>query len=174
MAKEALGRVVDVAIGVAPLDMQTSRTGLLVSLKDNGGVLIVIAKGIGTAGDVPTWTLNQYTTSAGGGAATLPIIDHYWVKSATTPGLVGTETWTKVTQTAAATITDPAGSGGTYAQSQMLIALEVDGKLLSSGYSYVALSSASVGSHAQLSTTLYLPRDLDVQRAPEKLIAALS
>ncbi len=171
MAKEALGRLVDIAIGAAPLDMQVARTGLLVSLKDNGGVLIVIAKGIGTAGDTPTWTLNQYTTSTGGGAATLPIIDHFWIKSATTPGLLGTEQWTKITQTAAATVTDP---GATWAQSQMLIAIEVDGKLLSSGYSYVALSSGVAGTHAQLSTTLYLPRDLDVQRAPEKLIAALS
>lgn len=171
MAKEALGRTVDIALGVAPLDMHSAaRTGLLVSLKDNGGALIVIAKGIGTGGDTPTWTLQQFTTAAGGGAANLPIIDHFWVKTALTPGLVGTETWTRLTQTAAATITDP---GATWAQSQMLIAIEVDGKLLSPGYSYISLSSASLG-NAQLETILYVLRDLDVERAPEKLIAALS
>lgn len=171
MAMEALGRLVDVAIGVAPVDLQTAQTGKRVALRDAGGVTVVVFKAAGTAGDDPTVTLKQHTAATGGMTANLAIIDHYYLKNAT--ALAGTEQWTKLTQTAAATIVDPGGAG-TSAESQQILVFEVDARSLSDGYKYISVDVADTGLNAQLGCVLYLLRDLDVQRSPDKLAAALA
>ncbi|MEV7140761.1 hypothetical protein [Streptomyces tauricus] len=171
MAMEALGRLVDVCLGAAPVDLSTAAvTGKRVRLRDCGGLTIVVVKGAGTAGDDPTVTLRQHTAGSGGTTATLPIIDHYYLKNATT--LAGTEQWTRVAQTAAATIADPGGAG-TSAESQQIIVIEVDAAQLSDGYTHVSLDVADVGTNAQLGTILYLRRDLLDERAPAALAASL-
>lgn len=172
MATLALGRLVDISIGVTPVDLQTAQTGKRVALRDAGGCLVVVAKAIGTAGDDPTFTLKQHTASSSGTSANLATIDTYWYK-ASTSALAGTETWTKFTQTAAATIADPGGLG-TSAESAMILAFEVDSRQLADGYKYISVDVADTGTNAQLGTVLYLLRDLDVQRAPDKLAAALA
>lgn len=171
MSQEALGRLVDISCGVAPVDLQTAQTGKRVSLRNAGGVTIVVAKAAGTAGDDPTFTLKQHTAASGGTTANLAIIDHYYLKAEAT--LDGDETWTKKTQAAAATIADPGGAG-TSAEEQQLIVIEVDSKSLSDGYDYVSLDVADTGTNAQLGTVLYLLRDLAVQRTPANLVAPLS
>ncbi|BCM70864.1 MULTISPECIES: hypothetical protein [Streptomyces] len=171
MAMEALGRLVDVCVGAAPVDLSTAAvTGKRVALKGSGGLTIVVFKGAGTAGDDPTFTLKQHTANTGGTTSNLAVIDHYYLKSATT--LAGTETWSKVTQTAAATIADPGGAG-TSAESQQIIVIEVDAAQLSDGYTHVSLDCADVGTNAQLGAILYLRRDLLVERAPAALAASL-
>ncbi|OYP14072.1 hypothetical protein CFC35_05765 [Streptomyces sp. FBKL.4005] len=168
---EALGRLVDVCVGAAPVDLSTAAvTGKRVALKGSGGLTIVVVKGAGTAGDDPTFTLKQHTANTGGTTSNLAVIDHYYLKSATT--LAGTETWSKVTQTAAATIADPGGAG-TSAESQQIIVIEVDAAQLSDGYTHVSLDCADVGTNAQLGVILYLRRDLLVERAPAALAASL-
>lgn len=172
MSSEALGRIVDISIGAAPVDLSTAAvTGKRVSLKGAGGLTIVVVKAAGTAGDDPTVTLKQHTLSAAGTTADLAIIDHYYLKAEAT--LDGDETWTKKTQTAAATIVDPGGAG-TSAEEQQIIVIEVDSKSLADGYSYVSLDVADVGTNAQLGTVLYLLRDLRAGRAPANLQAPLS
>lgn len=172
MAMEALGRSFDVSIGTAPVDLSSAAvTGKRVSLRNAGGCTILVIKGAGTAADDPTFTLKQHTAASGGTSANLAIIDHYYLKSE--DSLDGDETWTKVTQSAAATIADPGGAG-TSAESQQLIAIEVDGRSLSDGYDYISLDVADVGSNAQLGAVVYLLRDLMTQRAPAKLVAPLS
>ncbi|OXS35386.1 hypothetical protein [Streptomyces sp. XY006] len=172
MAMEALGRSFDVSIGAAPVDLSTAAvTGKRVSLRNAGGCTILVVKGAGTAGDDPTLTLKQHTASSAGTTANLAIIDHYYLKTEAT--LDGDEQWTKVTQSAAATIADPGGAG-TSAESQQIIAIEVDARSLSDGYDYISLDVADVGTNAQLGAVLYLLRDLTTSRAPEKLIAPLS
>lgn len=171
MAMEALGRLVDVCIGAAPVDLSAAAvTGKRVALKGCGGLTIVVFKGAGTAGDDPTVTLKQHTANTGGTTSNLAIIDHYYLKDATT--LAGTEAWTKVTQTAAATIADPGGAG-TSAEHQQIIAIEVDAAQLSDGYTHVSLDVADVGTNAQLGAILYLRRDLFAGRAPAALAASL-
>lgn len=171
MAMEALGRLVDVCIGAAPVDLSAAAvTGKRVSLKGAGGLTIVVFKGAGTAGDDPTFTLKQHTANTGGTTSNLAVIDHYYLKDAAT--LAGTEQWTKVTQTAAATIVDPGGAG-TSAEHQQIIAIEVDAAQLSDGYTHVSLDCADVGTNAQLGAILYLRRDLLVNRAPSALAASL-
>jgi hypothetical protein len=171
MAMEALGRLVDVCIGAAPVDLSTAgATGKRVSLKGAGGLTILVFKGAGTAGDDPTVTLKQHTANTGGTTSNLAVIDHYYLKDAAT--LAGTEAWTKVTQTAAATIVDPGGAG-TSAEHQQILAIEVDAAQLSDGYTHVSLDVADVGTNAQLGAVLYLRRDLFVARAPQALAASL-
>lgn len=172
MAQEALGRLFDISTGFSPVDMSTAaNTGKRVSLRNAGGVTIVLVKGAGTAGQDPVLTLKQHTASSGGTSANLVAIDHYYVKSET--ALDGDETWTKVTQAAAATITDPGGAG-TSAEEEQIVVIEVDARSLSDGYGYVSLDVADVGANAQLGTVLYLLRDLAAQRDPSKLTAPLS
>ena len=171
MAMEALGRLVDVCVGAVPVDMSSAAvTGKRVAVKGSGGLTIVVFKGAGTAGDDPTLTLKQHTANTGGTTSNLAVIDHYYLKSATT--LAGTEQWTKVTQSAAATIADPGGAG-TSAESQQVIVIEVDAAQLSDGYTHVSLDVADVGTNAQLGAILYLRRDLLVERAPAALAASL-
>jgi hypothetical protein len=171
MAMEALGRLVDVCLGAVPVDMSSAAvTGKRVALKGCGGLTIVVVKAAGTAGDDPTLTLKQHTAASSGTTSNLAVIDHYYLKSATT--LAGTETWTKVTQSAAATIADPGGAG-TSAESQQIIVIEVDAAQLSDGYTHVSLDVADVGTNAQLGAILYFRRDLLVERAPASLAASL-
>ncbi|MGW9058906.1 hypothetical protein [Streptomyces sp. NPDC055733] len=171
MAMEALGRLVDVCVGAAPVDLSSAAvTGKRVSLKGSGGLTIVVFKGAGTAGDDPTLTLKQHTANTGGTTSNLAVIDHYYLKSAAT--LAGTETWTRVAQAAAATIADPGGAG-TSAESQQVIVIEVDAAQLADGYTHVSLDVADVGTNAQLGCVLYLRRDLLVGRTPASLAASL-
>ncbi len=172
MTQEGLGRLFDLSIGFAPVDMQTAaNTGKRVSLKHAGAVTIVLIKAVGTAGDDPVLTLKQHTAATGGTSANLAIIDHYTIKDAV--ALAGTETWSAVTQAAAATITDPGGAG-TSAEHQQIDAIEVRAAQLSDGYAYVSLDVADVGGNAQLGTVLYILHDLAVQRKPANLAAALA
>jgi len=171
---EALGNVLDIAAAFAPVDGSTAAiTGKRVSLRNAGHVSFVVNKGIGTAGDDPVFTLKQHTASTGGTTANLAIIDHYYLKTATTPGLLGSETWTRVAQTASATITDPGGAG-TSAESQQILVIEVDAQSLSDGYTHVSLDVADVGTNAQLVSGLAIRSSLHVNRAPQNLSSSLA
>lgn len=171
MAMEGLGRAFNIALGAIPVDLSSAAvTGKRVSLKDAGGVDIVVIKAAGTAGDDPTVTLKQHTASSGGTTANLAVIDHYYLKNATT--MAGTETWSKKTQAAAATIADPGGAG-TSAESQQIIVIPLEAASLADGYSWVSLDIADVGTNSQLGAVIYLLRDLHVKRAPANLAATL-
>jgi len=162
----ALGRLFDVVPGIAPLDLQTARTGNRVHLKNAASCTFVVFKGAGTAGDDPTLTLKQHTAASGGSSTNLIAITSYYLKNATT--LSASETWSRLAQAAAATIVDPGGAG-TSAESQQVIVFSIDGTQLSDGYEWVSLDVADTGSNAQLGAVLYLLHDLTVQRAPENL-----
>lgn len=170
MAQEALGRLFDISAGIVPVDSQTAAmTGKRVSLKNAGGVTIVVFKAAGTANDDPVLDLQQHTAASGGTTADLDIIDHYYIKQEAT--LDGDETWTRVTQSAASEVT----LNSTSAESQMIVVIEVDARSLSDGYDYISLDIADTGSAgAQLISCLYLLRDLAVQRTPANLVAPLS
>jgi hypothetical protein len=161
---EALGREFDVVAGIAPVDTQTgAMTGKRVSLKNASGVTVVLYKGAGTGSDDPVLTFKQHTAASGGTSANLATIDRYYKKSATT--LAGSETWTKTTQTAAATVTLTGE-----ATKQGIYVFEISGSSLSDGYAYFSVDVADTGAAgAQLGATLYLLHDLYVQRTPANL-----
>jgi len=167
---EALGRLFDVSVGFQPVDMQTgANTGKRVSLRRASGLTVVFFKAIGTGGDDPVLTVQEHNAQSAGTSQNLAAIDHYYIKSATTPGLVGTETWTRTAQTLAATVTLTG-----LAASAAIVVLEIDAAKLSDGFTHLSVSVADVGGNAQLGGLLYFPRDLEVQRKPANLRAALS
>jgi hypothetical protein len=162
---EALGRLFDVGIAWSPVDSQTAAiTGKRCSLKHATGVTIVVIKAAGTAPNDPVFTLRQHTAYTSGTSADLAIIDHYYLKQETT--LDNDEAWTKVTQTAAATVT----GNGTSAETECIFVFEVNAASLSDGYAWVSLDLADTGAAgAQLACAIYLPHDLAAQRAPASL-----
>lgn len=172
---EGLGRVLDISGGFVPVDINTanSATGFRASMRNCSGLTIVVFKAAGTAGDDPTLTVQQHTAKTAGTTASLATVDHYYIKAGA-PTLAGTETWSKITQTAAATIVDPGGAG-TSAESEMIIAIEVLASQLTNGYDYVSVNYAVAGlANAQLACALYFPHDLSKQRKPSNLAAVLS
>lgn len=168
---EALGRLLDISAGIAPVDLNTAgATGKRVSLRNATGITIVAYVGAAGSGTEDlVFTLKQHTASTGGTSANLAVIDHYYRKNAA--ALAGSETWTRVAQTASATLTL---AGASYAAHQTLLAIEIAGPQLSDGYPYVSLDVADPGSVARIGSVLYILHDLAVQRAPQNLVAPLS
>ncbi|MFE6223015.1 hypothetical protein [Streptomyces sp. NPDC057854] len=117
-----------------------------------GGTVTVSTTVQGSKED-PVITLKSHTASTGGVTTNLPVITEYYVKSEAT--LDGDETWTRVAQPAAATITDPGGAG-TSAESQQLILFNVRADQLPDADNYLSVDIADVGSTAQLCSVVYL------------------
>lgn len=162
---EGLGRLFDIGLAWAPVDTQTAAiTGKRISMKHCTGLTILVIKAAGTANDDPVFTLKQHTAYTSGTSADLAIIDHFYLKQET--ALDNDEAWTKVTQTAAATVT----GNGTSAETQCLYVFEVNAASLSDGYAWVSLDLADTGAAgAQLAAAVYIPHDLTAQRAPASL-----
>ncbi|MEU4804319.1 hypothetical protein [Actinosynnema sp. NPDC023587] len=171
MAQAALGRLFDISVGWSPVDAQTAQTGKRVSLRNAGGCTIVVIKAAGTAGDDHSYDLQQHTASSGGTTADLDIITSYHLKDEVT--LDGDETWARLAQAVASEITE-AGAAGTSAEHEQILVIEIEATQLADGYDYISLNSGGEGSNAQLSTCIYLLRDLMAQRAPVNLAAPLS
>jgi hypothetical protein len=173
---DALGRLFDISPGIVNVDMNTAgATGTRVSLQRAGGCTVVALVGAAGSGtETLTLTLKQHTASASGTTADLVAVSQFWVKGAT--ALLGSETWTRVTQTAAATValTDTIAGLTAAAQKQLLVAFEVNAASLADGYKYISVTVADPGSVARIASVLYLPRDLLVQRTPANLAAGLS
>lgn len=161
-----LGNAYDVVSGVVPIDLQTARTGDYISLKNAGGVDILIFKGVGTDGDDQTFTLQQATTVAGGSAKDLAIITQYWEKEAVTD-LLSTGVWTRVTQTAATTIA-PGDPTAQYA-AMYVVHVEADQLDVDNGFDCINMSNDGAGSNAQLGCILYILTDLHVKATPANL-----
>jgi len=136
---EALGRLFDI-VPVAD--------AVFINVKDCGGITFV---GVLAAGD--TWTLQEADAASGGTEQDLVVIDHSYVQ---TTG-AGADTWTKLTQTAAATeVTSSA---------QDAVVIHVDVEELSDGFKFLKLTSTSTGTVTAILT------DLKVQRAAANLPA---
>jgi hypothetical protein len=162
--------MLDIVPAIAPLDLQTARTGDWCSLKHAAGVTIVIFKGAGTDGDDPTFTLEQATVVAGSDAKDLVAIDTVFTKQGADLTAVGA--WTKVTQAAAATFAPGADS----AQAQCVYVFDVDASELdvANGFDCVRIKCGDVGNNAQLGCALYLLRGLRYPGAPEELPSAIA
>jgi hypothetical protein len=173
---EALGRLFDVSIGYLNIDLNTSgATGKRVSLKNASGCTIVcVVPATGGTEDL-TFDVQQATASSGGTSNDMDStnsatgIDHYYIKAGTT--LAGTETWTKVTQSAASEVVV---AGATYGASQCIVAIEVSASQLADGFYYISVNSPDPGSTARVVSVLYFLHSLEVQRKPANLAAALA
>lgn len=165
-AKKALGNLFDIIPGFQPLDLQTARNGDYVSLKNAAHVTVVVYKGAGTDGDDPTFTFTQASDVAGTGAKDLAVIDEYWEKEAATD-LTGTGAWTRVTQSAAATV----APGDPSAQDAAMYVFEIDADELdiANGFDCLRVAVGDTGSNAQLGCAFYILSGLRHASAPQNL-----
>ena len=169
MSNKILGSVVDFVAGVLPLDFQTARTGDLVSLRNASVCGILIVKGVGTDGDDQTFTLRQ-AAGVGGTPKDLAVITEYWEKEALTD-LTGTGVWTRVTQTAAATIVP----GDPSAQSAAMYYTEVEADQLDvdNGFDSIQMNNDGAGAAAQLGVVIYILGGLRHKATPANLPNAI-
>jgi hypothetical protein len=140
----------EIVSAFVPVDMQTAdNVGDWVNLKNYGRVVVILHKGIGTAGQDPVITLEQAQDNADTGAKALNITT-VWSKVGTQTAIAG---FTKNTQAAAATYTDAVS-----AEAQGLFVVEVRAEELdvANGFTHVRLKIPDVGGNAQLGGALYL------------------
>lgn len=164
--KEALGNLFDIGIGCVPTDAVAGAiTGKRIGLRDGDHLTYVICA-TGASTDTLNPTIQEHTAKSGGTSTNLARIDHYFTKSAAT--LANTETWTKTTQTASASIT----ALGTASQ-QLLAVIEVNADMLDDGYSYVSLNLAQGSNATHFTTVLYFLTDLKAKRKPANMLAPL-
>jgi hypothetical protein len=164
---EGLGRLFDLACGVAPVDLAGgAQTGIRVHLKNCAGVTVVFFKEAGAASEATTLDLQEHSASTGGTSQDLDEVDHYYLKSEAT--LDNDETWTRVTQTRASEIT-PAAS-----DTQQILAFYVDATWLSDGFEWISVNTTDTTTAGQLGSVLYILHDLAVQRRPDNLAELLT
>ena len=158
MARQALGSLFNVVMGVAPLDLQTARDGDWAKMTHAGHCTILVIKGQGTDGDDPTFTLQQALTAAGGSSKALAIIDEYMEQEENAANLEATTAWVRVTQTAASTV----APGDPSAQSAALYAIPVDAAELdvANGFDWIRLNVGDTGTNAQLGAVIYIFTEL--------------
>lgn len=142
MAQKGLGR---------SFNFTPAGDGTWISLKNAGGISFLCYLS-GAAGD--TYTLQEAKDASGTGAQNLPIITTYWTNTGN-----GSDTWTKRTQGAAATVVTAASA------TQNAMVVEVLGTSLDDGYRYVKLTSTGAGLVNAVTT------DLTTQRDPNNLPA---
>jgi hypothetical protein len=171
----ALGRLFDIGIGFAPVDLNTAgATGKRFSMQTATGITFVFGVAVAGGGtDDNVITFKQHTAYTSGttnnlAAATVTSssgITAYWLKAET--ALDNDEAWVEVTQADAATITL---SGATYASQQVLLAVFVSADQLGDGYTHVSADFADPGSGgSRLGFCIGLPHDLATQRKPTSL-----
>lgn len=170
---EGLGRLFDIGIGWAPVDLDTANgaTGKRIALQGADGITFVVVCGVGAADDL-VLDLQMHTAYTGGTSSDLDAaavtsatgVDHWYIKAE--PALDNDESWVKVTQTVASEVTVV---GATYGAMQKLIVIEVSSAALGDTYSHVSLNAATTTAAAHLSACLYLLHELRYQRKPTNL-----
>ena len=164
---EALGRLYDLSAGAATVDLRNATTtGKRVSVRNCEGMTVILQKAVGA--DDPVIAVNCHNALSGGTTQAFAGIANWYRKSAVS--LAGTEVWVKTTQS-------PISSGFTLTGEgvkQGIYAFPLETKLLPVGFAYVSFSVTVGNTGAQLGSFTYLLHDLDVQRSPASLVAALS
>lgn len=163
---EALGRLLDFAPGVDPVDVSGgAKTGKRVYLGDATGASLVVYKGVEAGTDDPVLTLNQWNVSTAGAAAAINV-DHYYTKAhATAPE---TTAWSRVAMASGRTVT----LTGLAALAGFAV-IEISANSLADGYKYLSVDTADAGATAQLACLFWVLHDLSVQRAPASLAKTL-
>lgn len=135
---------------IAPLDLQTARTGDVISTKNYSHVAVVFFKGAGTAGDDPVLTFAQGTDVAFGTNKALTVAE-FWQAQQTL--LTSDDTFTRVTQTASETVS----LDGTSAEKQGIYIFEFAASDFDSdgGYDCLRVAIGDTGGNAQLGCVLY-------------------
>ncbi len=171
MGMKALGRLFDIGLGVAPVDIDTANaaTGKLISMSGHSGLTVVVVTGAGGAENL-VFDVQQATAYTGGTSNDMDStngaigITEYYIKAETL--LDNDESWVKVTQAEASEITVV---GATYGAMQKIIAFYIGADQLADGYTHVSVDAAITTTTSQLFAVLYFPHDMVSQRAPANL-----
>ena len=159
-----LGANFDIGSQIGPVDLQTgANTGHRIHLMNYGAVTFVGYLATGTAAQAPTFTLQEHDALTGGTSADLVIIDECFQKEEAT--LDGDETWTRVTQTAVATVTDADWDDA----NQVLVAFKVRAEQLSDTFEWVSVNVGQPGT-AHIGCVFAIMHALKVQRSPQTLV----
>jgi hypothetical protein len=140
---------VDIVSGIVPLDLGSARTGDTISMKNWGTCTVVFFKAAGSASEDPTLTFEQATSIAPSAAKALTFTTIY-TKQGT---LTSVGTWTKTTQSAAATYTN-----ATLSESQAIVVINIKAEDLDvdNGFDCMRVTIADAGSTNQLGALLYI------------------
>lgn len=165
---KALGCCVDVIPGIVPVDLQDAQNGDYVSLKNAQGVLVLLFKGAGTAGDDPVLTFQQAEDVSGTNVKNLAVVTEHHQKQGT---LTSVGAWTRVTQTASQTLS----LNATSAENQGLYAIEIEADQLDvdNGFDCIRVNVGDVGGNAQIGGLLYVLHGLRYPAAPANLPSAI-
>lgn len=161
---DALGRLFDVGIGWAPVDLDTANaaTGKRVSLAGASGITFLVITGAGGA-TAAEYDVQQHTAYTGGTSADLDVVTKYHIKTETV--LDNDESWVTTTQAAGSEV----ALGTTDGDNEYILAIEVSSKVLTDGYTHVSLNAAATLAAAKLTTCVYILHGLAVMRAPALL-----
>lgn len=164
MSNLGLGADFDIGSQIGPVDLATgANTGHRIHLMNYGAVTFVGYLATGTAAQAPTFTLREHNANTAGTSQDLAVIDEYWQKEEAV--LDGDETWTRVAQTAAATVTDADWDDA----NELLVAFKVRAEQLSDAFEWVSINVADVGT-AHIGVVFAIMHDLKVQRSPQNLV----
>lgn len=170
-----LGRLYDLGLGIAPVDLNTSNgaTGKRISMAGCEGIDVLVILGAAASGtdDLVIETL-QHTAYTGGtsndldtaAVSTSSGITEYFLKSETL--LDNDEAWTRVTQSDSGEITL---AGATYAAREVTLGFHVRASQLGTGYTHISVDIAVTTAAARLGTVLYLPVGLRYAGRPDRL-----
>lgn len=161
---DGLGRAFDIGSAFTPVDFNTSdaATGHRVHMRNYDHIAFVLFKGAGTAGADPVITLQEHNALTGGTSQSLATITECFYKAETT--LDGDETWTRLTQAAAATV-----SVDTWAEVELIAVIEASSQSLSAGFEWISCNIAATVANAQLVSGFYIMHGLKIQRRPDLL-----
>ncbi len=164
-----LGRLFDLGVGVAPVDLNTAdgATGKRMSMVGASGITALAFIGAAASGTTDvTLTVKQHTAYTGGTTGTAPAdaVGFAWVKSET--ALDNDESWVAVAPSNGVVTL----AGATYAAVEKLVAVEIDAKKLTDGYTHVSVDVAAAGrAAAEVGAVLYVVHGLKVERDPASL-----
>lgn len=163
-----LGNTFDIGSGIPVIaDLAAgANTGHRFHMRNYETVAVVFHKGTASAGtDNVVLTLQEHTAASGGTSQNLAAITTAYVKSEAS--LDGDETWTEVTQAAAATLSL---AGATYAATQLIAVFEVEAPNLSAGYEWISVNIADPGTGGTIpGTVLYVATGLKIKARPDQL-----
>lgn len=174
-----LGRLYDIGLGVAPVDMNAGdgATGKRISVMGSLSMDVVVILGAAASGtDDVTIDVQQHTAYTSGtsgdldaaatSALTQPArgITQYWIKSET--ALDNDEVWTRVTQSEASEITL---AGATYAARECIVVFNVGPAQLGTGYTHLSVNVSYATNAVRTCTVLYLPVGLRSGARPDRL-----
>jgi hypothetical protein len=140
---------VDIVSGIVPINLGSARSSDVITLKNYGRCAIVFHKAAGSASEDPTLTVLQAVSITPSSAKALTFTTIYRKQGT----LTSVGTWTKTTQSAAATYTNT-----TLSEEECVFVIEIKAEDLDvdNGFDCLRVTIADAGSVNQIGALLYI------------------